>query len=459
MHPTTRQRDLPLTKLRHLWLWLFCTSAIVHGAGVPEYISSNTQAPDAPEASSSSTENLGFNHSRIDPQKHLMQLREWLPDTGIQFIDDSVYDLRPRTYYRYADFDDGTKAEALATGGSLGFETGRYKDIMAIGIAGYTSQKLYGPDSRDGTGLLQPGQDSYSVLGEAYLDLGLEPVNITLGLQLLDLPYLNSNDVRMTPNSFEAYNIVYNGFEQLQLAAGYINQIRFRNSSDYRSMSEQAGAIGSDEGMFAAGFHYKLTEDFNVGVVNFYTPDTFNTFYLETNETRSVFDWFTVNVAFQFTSQDSVGDELVGDFSNQHYGLKCINTFGPFTAAFASTYTSSSGNIRKPWGGSPSFNSIMLADFDRAEETSIGASLSYDFDGPYLDPFSANIKWGYGDTPDNGSNASPDQRELDLNLEYAPPNYDKLKIRLRYARRDAIGDIDGRDIRDFRVIINYAVTF
>ncbi len=428
-------------------------------AGLPEYVSANTQAPGAPEASTSSTQNLGFNNKRIDPQKHLMQLREWFPKTGIRFVDDAVYELRPRTYYRYADLDNGRKVEALTTGGNLSFTTGYYKNLAAVSLSAYTSQKLYGPDSRDGTGLLQPEQESYSVLGEAYLDLKAGSLDVTLGLQLLDLPYLNTNDVRMTPNSFEAYSVLYNGFESAQFGFGYVNQIRFRNSSDYVSMSEQAGAEDSNEGMFAAGFHYNFSDDFNIGVVNLYTPNIYNTFYLETNETRRLFNRFTTNIAFQFTSQDSVGDELVGDFSTQHYGLKCINTFSQFTAALATTYTSSGGNIRKPWGGSPSFNSIMLADFDRAEETSIGASLSYDFDGPYLNPFSANVKWGYGNTPDSGSNASPDQRELDLNLEYAPPNYDKLKIRLRYARRDAIGSVDGRDIRDFRVIINYAVSF
>ncbi|MGB0257644.1 MAG: OprD family outer membrane porin [Coraliomargarita sp.] len=438
---------------------LLSTGQTLSAAGLPEYVSSNAQAPGAPQASTSSTRNLGFNNKRLDPQKHLMELRAMLPKTGVQFIDDTVYDLLPRTYYRHADFGNGRKAEAFTTGGSLRLKTGYYEDIAAFGISAYTSQKLYGPDDRDGTGLLQPGQESYSVLGEAYLDLNFNVVNLSLGLQRLDLPYLNTNDSRMTPNTFEAYSLIYNGFGPAQFGLGYVNQFRFRNSTDYISMSEQAGATDSDEGMFAAGVHYDISENFNIGVVNLYTPDTFNTFYMETNETRRLFEQLSVNVAFQFTSQDSVGDELVGDFSTQHYGLKCIANYGKFTGALATTYTSSGGDIRKPWGGSPSFNSIMLADFDRAEEESIGASLSYDFDGPYLDPFLATVKWGYGDTPDNGKNASPDQRELDLNLEYAPPNYDKLKIRLRYARRDAIGSIEGRDIRDFRIIINYAVSF
>lgn len=441
---------------------LFCllsSASYLCAAGLPEYVESNAQSPGAPEASNSSTQNLGFNNKRLNPQKHLMELREMLPKTGVPFIDESVYDLRPRTYYRYADFDNGRKAEAFTTGGSLRLKTGYFEDVAAIGVTGYTSQKLYGPESRSGTGLLQPGQDSYSVLGEASLDLQVQQVNATLGLQLLDLPYLNTNDTRMTPNSFEAYNVLYNGFEKAQIGAGYINQIRFRNSSSYVSMSERAGAPNSNEGVFAAGFHYDVTDNFNVGVVNLYGVDTFNNFYLETNETRDVFGWFKTNIAFQFTSQDSVGNELVGDFSTQHYGLKCINTFGQITAALAATYTSSGGNVRKPWGGSPSFNSIMISDFDRAEEHSVGASLSYDFDGPYLDPFRFNMKWAYGDTPENGRNASSDQREVDFNLDYAPKNYDKLKVRLRYARLDYMGADDGVDVSDFRIIINYAVTF
>ena len=53
-------------------------------------------------------------------------------------------------------------------GGSAGFKTGYFGDFAALGATGYTSQRLYGPLDKDGTKLLQPGQEQYTVMGELY---------------------------------------------------------------------------------------------------------------------------------------------------------------------------------------------------------------------------------------------------------------------------------------------------
>ncbi len=56
----------------------------------------------------------------------------------------------------------------MALGGYAGFKTGYFRDRLAFGATVYTSQKLYGPEDKDGTGLLQTGQEGYTVLGEVY---------------------------------------------------------------------------------------------------------------------------------------------------------------------------------------------------------------------------------------------------------------------------------------------------
>lgn len=428
-------------------------------ASQPEYIETNSQNPGATEEVESSTKSLGFNSRDLDPEKFLSDLRTFLPETGISFLDEATYKLQPRTYYRLTDYGLGIKSEALATGGSLQFQSGYYSDIVRFSMTSYTSQKLYGPGDRDGSGLLQPEQEGYSVIGDAFLDIKLEDTQLALGLQRLNLPYLNANDVRMTPNSFEAYSVIFNKLENTELGFGYVNRIRPRTSTDYISMSEQAGADGSDEGLYALGFHHNFSEHFNLGGINLYTPDTYNNVYLETNHTTPISEDLSLNTGLQFTSQDSVGDESIGDFSTQHYGVRCSAKMGNLSAGVSHTYTSSGGDIRKPWGGSPSFNSIMLADFDRAEERAYGARIAYDFTGPYLDAFAADVKWVYGDTPEGGSNASSDYREYDINLNYFPPKLERLRVRLRYAHLNTVDDENRPDVKDLRLILNYAVSF
>ena len=60
-------------------------------------------------------------------------------------------------------------------GGWLAYESGWWKDRLKIGLAGYTSQNLYGPEYRDGTILLKSGQEGFSLLGQAYLQTRVSP--------------------------------------------------------------------------------------------------------------------------------------------------------------------------------------------------------------------------------------------------------------------------------------------
>ena len=47
----------------------------------------------------------------------LQRLRSRIPKTGSNFIDDSVFTVAPRIYYRCVDDSDGSISEALLGGG------------------------------------------------------------------------------------------------------------------------------------------------------------------------------------------------------------------------------------------------------------------------------------------------------------------------------------------------------
>lgn len=91
-----------------------------------------------------------------------------------------------------------------ATGGSLGIKTKEINGIE-LGAKFYTSQMLRSKDgSGSGTGLFSSQNESYSILGEAYVKAGLKKTDFKIGRQRLDTPYANDNDIRMIPNVFEA---------------------------------------------------------------------------------------------------------------------------------------------------------------------------------------------------------------------------------------------------------------
>ena len=118
---------------------------------------------------------------------------------------DTKFEFNFRTFYFDRHQFSGDISQALAIGGWAGLKTGYFLDHIAFGITGYGSQPLFAPEDRDGTLLLKPGQDGYIVLGEAYADIRIvEGLNINIGRKGYDTPYINRNDVRMTPNTFEA---------------------------------------------------------------------------------------------------------------------------------------------------------------------------------------------------------------------------------------------------------------
>src|SRR5215475_13068171 len=84
-------------------------------------------------------------------------------DTLPPFFRDTQVGLNFRMYY----FDRENHVsppksdnEALTIGGSLAYQSGWWANLVRLGIEGFGSQKLHGPEDRDGTLLLLPGQAS-----------------------------------------------------------------------------------------------------------------------------------------------------------------------------------------------------------------------------------------------------------------------------------------------------------
>ena len=117
------------------------------------------------------------------------------------FLRDTQVGLNLRLYYFNRDNDvtpPQSDNEAFAIGGSLAYQSGFLADIFRVGVEGFTSLKLHGPESRDGTLLLLPGQESYAALGRAYGELQYHVYTATLYRQYIDTPYVNPQDNRIT---------------------------------------------------------------------------------------------------------------------------------------------------------------------------------------------------------------------------------------------------------------------
>lgn len=393
------------------------------------------------------------------PRKWLPKLREkYIPKTGQPFVDDMKFEVHPRFYYLHRDIQGGGVQESAAFGGEVGLETGWYNDWFRIGLTGYTSQKIYGPSDRDGIGLLAPGQQGYTVLGEAYVDVKIRESLLRAGRTRIDVPYINARDFRMTPQTFEAVGGRVGEFENLRLGMAHIFQIKGQTDTTFESMSEAAGVAGKDRGVSAISFRYEFSEDNYLALTEQYGWDMFNTLYLEGERLIELSDRCKLRMGAQFTDQRSVGSELLGSFSTQAVGVKLALQYCNLTTAISYQWTGDGNDIVKPWGGTPAYNSSIIQDFDRAGEQSFRVGLTYDMEPHGLDGVSIDTAWVMGDTPDSGKNASPDQDEFDFTIDYRPETelFDGVWLRARYAYNPIDG---GGDLEDIRFILNYSYEF
>src|SRR6476620_6393850 len=192
--------------------------------------------------------------------------REWQLEKRRQALKDTKFELNLRSFYFDRSDFSGAEKQAWAIGGWLGVKTGYFLDHIAFGATVYTSNPIYAPDDRDGTGLLAPGQNGYTVFGEWYAELRIiKDLGITVGAKGYDTPFISSNttvtadtmglskDAKevAVPAPSPAEDVPF-----IKYGLGYFYAIKERNDSEFVSMAQDAGA-DIQHGVWSAGALYQ----------------------------------------------------------------------------------------------------------------------------------------------------------------------------------------------------------
>jgi len=403
--------------------------------GVLWVMAPGTGAAQQSDAPPSSTES---GQSPLDESFVPRARAEWVRETRRQAWKDTQFDAQVRSYDFDRDRYDGSESEAWAVGGSVGLKSGYFRERFAIGATGYTSQKLHGAEDEDGTLLLAPGQHGYAVLGELYGELLLnEYVRLGVGRRGLDTPYVNGNDTRMTPNTFEAITLLglYGGDGKAEWRAGggYVDEIKPRNAEEFVSMASAAGAPdGISRGVYVGGGNYRKG-DFSIGAIDYYSDDIINIFYSEVKHALPLGDASRLQLALQYSDQRSTGDNLLRStgFSANQWGSKAEIATGSLLISVA--YTSAGGNtdMQAPWSGHPGYTSVQMEDFFRDGEDAWMLRATYNFKS--VKGLSVYGLWVDGSDPEEPGQFA--KEEYDFNLQWTPDSgpLNGLVLRLRYA--------------------------
>lgn len=394
------------------------------------------------------------------------RLKEELKDAD-PFFRDTKLDVNLRTFYFYRDNYPKTTPqtnEAWAIGGALSYKSGWFLNHFAIGAVGYLSEPLYGPDDRDGTDLLKPGQKGYAVLGQIYGRVKLmEDHFLNLYRYEYNTPFINKYDSRMSPKTFEGYTVTgssggKDGTPGFRYGGGYITKIKERNSEDFVWMSQDAGAP-VHRGVALGGAVFSLGR-FSLGAIDYYCDDVLNISYAEAKYTWSVTRKLGLLFAAQFTDQRSVGEDLLKgyDFSVNQVGMKTEMSYAGALFSVAFTTASSGADLQSPWSSYPGYTSVQVKDFNRAKEKALLVKAAYDFTPLGLEGVTAYALFVHGWDRINPSTgrAVSNENELNLDLQWKPKSglFKNFWPRIRYG---VVHQYEGEKnyIHDFRIIFNY----
>ena len=427
------------------------TTRAAYGA---EYQQAENLAPESAEAAPVSLDAI---HEALKKGPVRRILRERLAEAP-PFWRDASLDLGVRVYDFRRDNGIETIADSLAAGTELTFSSGKWRERLSTVVTWHTSFGIDRSGGSGNSGLLGEGESDLSVISRAYLHYEFgEVLSTRLYRQDFNMPYINRQDIRMIPNTHEAYVLRYPG-KRLQWLAGHVTKIKKRDSEDFVPMAEAAGVDGDDTGTSVVAGRYTFADKSLLGVVFQHTDDLFSTAYSEGSVRRTLSENWGLQLAAQLTNQWSVGGEKLGDFSTYTWGLRGMLSYRGAVLTTAYTKTGDAA-IRKPFGGTPGFTSSMIFDFDRANEEAWRIGLSQNFAKLGLPGVSLIVNYteSRNSTTDIGE-PLPDADELDITADFRPEKgfFKGIWLRVRYA--DANRGSPVADREDWRIILNYSVS-
>jgi hypothetical protein len=283
---------------------------------------------------------------------------------------------------------------------------------------------------------------------------------ITAYRQLIDRPFINPQDTRMIPNTFEAYTLT-GAAGPLSYTGGHMTKMKTRASDSFVWASNVAGGTGTQEGVIYAGATYALPATGYLKLDEVYSIDVFNTFYVEGRYPIAVDDTTTAVLGGRYYPQKSVGGAQIGSYSTWGYGLTAGLTRGPFGAQLYYTQTGRGFTTQDPYGDHPSYLNLQQIIFNTAGEKAWAVRVNLDFASLGAPGLTATAIYAAGTDRINSSDGAPlpNHNETDVR-DWAFAKGTALEgfvatFRYSWLHQDGAAQTQ----TDLRAILNYVVGF
>ena len=268
------------------------------------------------------------------------------------------------------DVDNNATESAYAVGGEFGCKVDLNENInIRLGVStsidpGFNT----GNDSSLHGDFFDKDKDSYAMLGEASLNFNYEDFEAHLGRQIFDSPHMDSDDLRMVPNRFEAYQLNYGVNENIDLGFAYVTKMSgWENGIDQSDFVDVGEAYGADNGDAYVAWATYEQDDLALQAWGYNLEDIVNIFYAEAIYGADFNDNVAWEVGLQYDHGSETGSDKLGDIDADTWGVSAAITNQYFTVSAAHNRNNGDTGALASLGGGPFFTSMEDQTLDAVE--------------------------------------------------------------------------------------------
>jgi len=415
--------------------------------------------------------------------------------------------------------------KAFGLGGSLIYKTAPISGLSAT-VAYYYSNSPFsslredaadvgkvksGKDTFSRYDVLESGDWSMSVLGQAYIQYDVSKTSFKVGRQIFESLLTASNDTKMIPNTFEGYTVTMNEIPKTTIRGAYFNSQKLRDHTTFHDVltyneiaadqwngnddtpvhqglsRKNLTKVGKEENeLIVVDLKNKSIENLVVDVTYGSVPGLLSSLTGELNYKIALGDKLSLTPGVRHMQQfDNGAGEIGGASLNGALGVdktpttnlgykdrfdldssvtmaRLVLTDGIFKAQVAYSEVADKGDIVAPWRGFPTGGyTRAMAQFNwRANTKSTAAEVSYDFDkAKILDGFSTVARYVIQDFDEakqaGGVQADSNILHIDLIEKFTPTLQAKIRLAFVDADNRVTGNINKDSYNEYRFELNY----
>lgn len=270
------------------------------------------------------------------------------------------------------DVDNNATESAYAVGAELGCKLDLTENVnIKLGLSSSISPGINTDNNSSLHGdFFDEDKDSYTMLGEATLNFNYQDLEAHLGRQIFDSPHMDSDDLRIVPNRFEAYQLNYSVNENVDLGFAYVTKMagweNGKDQSEFVHIGKAYGVDGDDGSAYVAWASYEQ-DGLALQAWGYNLEDIANIFYAEAIYGADFNDNVSWEVGLQYDHGSETGSDKLGDIDADTWGVSAAVTNQYFTISAAYNRNSGDHGALASLGGGPFFTSMEDQTLDAVE--------------------------------------------------------------------------------------------